>query len=286
VSSEPRRGERASLDQTLKRLLIRSHDGFLALVAPGLAWRGELSPELPAGARQADLVWEVARPDGRHGILHIELQTRVEADIGERVAEYVMRLWRRDHVPIRSVVVFLREARTTPASPFVIPWGPEETLICRYEVVRLWELPQERVLATPHYGLWPLASLMAGVSVGSTEAVAQRLIGAPLPEEERRELAGQLLLLAANRLPTASILEALRRNPMLDDLLEDNSVAQYLREQGERRMARVALEGRFGPLGADVVAALETADPDTLRTLVAHVTTDTLEQMRARLGLG
>src|SRR5439155_24986578 len=51
--------ERPDVDQTLKRLLLRAHDGFLALVAPGLIWRGELSPELPAVARRADLVWEV-----------------------------------------------------------------------------------------------------------------------------------------------------------------------------------------------------------------------------------
>ncbi len=60
-------GERPDYDQTLKRLLLRAHDGFLGLVAPELTWRRELSPELPAESRQADLVWEVAltRADGK-----------------------------------------------------------------------------------------------------------------------------------------------------------------------------------------------------------------------------
>lgn len=40
-------------DQTLKRLLTRAHDAFLALVAPGMRWIGETSPELPAIARPA-----------------------------------------------------------------------------------------------------------------------------------------------------------------------------------------------------------------------------------------
>lgn len=69
---------RPDFDQALKRLLLRAHEGFLALVAPGVTWRGELSPELPAVARQADLVWEVENSDGRRGLLHVELQTKAD----------------------------------------------------------------------------------------------------------------------------------------------------------------------------------------------------------------
>src|SRR2546430_2515863 len=118
MQQEPSQPKKPDYDLTLKRLLLRAHDGFLALVAPGVTWRRELSPELPAGTRQADLVWEVERPDATLGILHIELQTRVEAEIGERLAEYAIRLWRRDHVPVRSVVKFLRQVVGTPESPF------------------------------------------------------------------------------------------------------------------------------------------------------------------------
>jgi hypothetical protein len=47
--------QRPDYGQALKRLLLRASDGFLALIAPGLTWRGELSPELPAVARRANL---------------------------------------------------------------------------------------------------------------------------------------------------------------------------------------------------------------------------------------
>lgn len=287
MSSRSRRAKRPDYDQALKRLLARDRDGFLALVAPGFRWRAERSPELPAVARRADLVWEVERPTGWRGILHVELQTKVEADIGERVAD--VRLWRRDHLPLRSVVVFLREAKTTPAPPFVIPWEAGESLLANYHVVRLWEVPQERVLGTPHYALWPLASLMADVTAESTLAVADRILQAPLPEEDRRELTGLLLVLAGSRLTPAVVLETLRRNRMLEDLLKDNSVAQILIEEGGRRVARrmalVALVGRFGPLSEDVSAAVGAADEATLEAVVAHIASDTLEEMRARLGL-
>lgn len=293
--------ERPDYDQALKRLLTRAHDGFLALVAPDLVWRAERSPELPAIARQADLVWEVEQPGGGRGILHIELQTKAEADIGERLAEYAIRLWRRDQLPVRSLVVYLREARTIAESPFIISWGSAESLHFTFDEVRLWELPQDLVLDTPHYVLWPLASLMAQVTSDSTLAVAERIVQAPLLVAERRELTGLLLVLAGLRLPPMAIMGALRRNPMLEDLLKDNSVAQILIErgieqgiergieqgieEGERRMAQVSLEGRFGPLSDDMRAALRTADEAILHDLAAHIASDTLEQVRARLGL-
>lgn len=76
---------------------------------------------------------------------------------------------------------------------------------------------------------------------------------------------------------------------MIDDLLEYSSVAQAFVEEGERRMARrmalIALEGRFGPLSDDLRAAIEAADEATLQEIVAHIATESLDQVRARLGL-
>ncbi|HEX9414129.1 MAG TPA: hypothetical protein VF916_11550 [Ktedonobacterales bacterium] len=288
-------------DQALKRLLTRAHDGFLALVAPDLRWRGELSPELPAVGRRADLVWEVERADGQRGILHVELQTKVEADIGERLAEYAIRLWRRDHVPVRSLIVFLREARSVPSSPFVIAWGAEESLRYRFDVVRLWDIPQEQVVGTTAYALWPLASLMAGATAESTPALAERIVAAPLSQEERSELSSLLVSLAGLRVSPQTVLAAIRRNPMIDELLRESGVVQAWIEAGKkegreegreagmrqmaRQMAQAALQGRFGTITDDVQAALVTADEATLQALVAHIATDTLEQARVRLGL-
>ena len=73
-------------------MLLRAHDGFLALVATDLTWRGALASELPAAARRADLVWEVEDRAGQRGIPHVELQIKADHDIGERVAEYGIRL--------------------------------------------------------------------------------------------------------------------------------------------------------------------------------------------------
>ncbi|MBF6590293.1 MAG: hypothetical protein IVW57_07150 [Ktedonobacterales bacterium] len=142
-----RKVERPDYDQALKTMLLEAHDGFLALIAPAVRWRKALPTELPAVKRQADLIWEVTLPDGQRGILHIELQTKAESDMGERLADYGFRLRRRQRqqqpLQLRSVVVFLRPTPGIPEPPFVIEWMGRPSAWYDFDVIRLWELPQE-----------------------------------------------------------------------------------------------------------------------------------------------
>ena len=288
-SQQPERGARPAYDQSLKRLLARSHDDFLRLVAPGYTWVGERSPELPSAARQADLVWEVADAQGLRGLLHIELQTRPDRDMGERVAEYGIRLWLRDHTPVRSIVVFLQPAKTLPEPPFTITWGAHQSLHYDYTVVRLWELSPEQVLSSPTPDLWPLAVVMGNPTVEEAVLIAERIAAAPVPEQERGELTALLVALADLRLAHGQFLEALRRHPVIDEIIRQSALAEeFIAEgerRGERRLAQAALEARFGPLSEDMVAALQKADEATLIQLVSQLATLTLEQARALLGL-
>ncbi|HEY7358052.1 MAG TPA: hypothetical protein VH590_16345 [Ktedonobacterales bacterium] len=78
-------------------------------------------------------------------------------------------------------------------------------------------------------------------------------------------------------------------NRLIREIWKESSFAEAVTEitarQTARRMAQVALEGRFGTLSDELLAALKTADETTLESIVAHITSDTLEQIRARLGL-
>lgn len=281
--------QRPDYDQALKRMLAGAHDGFLQLIAPDVRWLGERSTELPAVARRADLVWEVASAEGERGLLHIELQTQPDADMGERLAEYGVRLWLRDHLPVRSMVVFLRPAETLPTSPFVVQWKGQESLRYSFDVIRLWEIPAERVLDTPHYGLWPLAAVMGNITVESAVGVAERIARAPISVPERTELTTLLVVLSELRLGRRTLIDALRRNPMIDEMIENSALAEEFLEkgisQGMHRMVRRVLEGRFGQLSDDMLAALAAADEHTLDEIGTHAATDTLDQIRARLGL-
>ena len=65
---------------------------------------------------------------------------------------------------------------------------------------------------------------------------------------------------------------------------EAEAEAKGMREMAHR-MARRAWESKFGALSADVLAALDAADQETLEDIVAHISADTLEQVRGRLKL-
>jgi hypothetical protein len=299
MSTQP---EKPDYDSVLKRLLLRAHDGFLSLVAPELSWQGERSPELRAVARQADLVWEVRAQDGQSGLLHVELQVEAKKDIGERVLEYAVRLWRRDHLPVRSVVVFLSRAGNIPQSPFVLDWMGQERLRFVFDVIRLWEIPRERVLETPYYDLWPLAALMADVTAQSVVDVAERIAGAPVTSGERDELAKSLVLFAGMSLPTEAVREAVRRAHMALNLWEHSNLKEVLaemlneqlieesreagREEGMRESIRLVLAARFGPLDEAMSGAIQRADEAALKDLLPHAATDTEEQLRQRLSVG
>ncbi|MGH2514204.1 MAG: hypothetical protein ACRDHP_00970 [Ktedonobacterales bacterium] len=292
-------------DQALKRLLVRGHDGFLALIAPGLTWLGELSPELPATARQADLAWKAAGPDGMLQLVHIELQVKPEADIGERLAEYGLRLYRREHLAVRSVVVFLKPAQTLPQSPF--GWDIMGQARERYvfDVVRLWEIPAEQVLSTTNYDLWPLSALMAGSSVASVVRVAERIAAAPLPRQERGELTGALLLLASLRTPRRFLATAIRRTDMLKDLLSESEFPELMHDlfggewekkaraeahaEGEvaglRESVRLVLHARFGTLDDALSEAIEHSRENELRAVLGIAATGSPQEIRASFGM-
>lgn len=281
-------GDRPDYDQTLKRLLVRAHDGFLQLVAPGLTFRGEAESELRDEPRRADLVWEVEAPGGVRGLLHVELQTKPDPLMGERLAEYALRIWRRDHKPLRSLVVYLRPSEALPDSPFTVTdWSGQEALRFTYDIVRIWEVQRERVLETEYYELWPLAGLMGDVTPEATLQVADKIAAAPLSAKRREELTTSLVLLAGVRIPRRVIREALlRRRHMLKDIWEESSLKDALRDLVVQDDFRAVLEARFGTLDGDLIRAIEQAEAETLRPLFGPAAIETLEQIRARLGLG
>jgi hypothetical protein len=136
---------------------------------------------------------------------------------------------------------------------------------------------------------------MAGATVDRVVATTRQIAAAPVGAQERSHLAGLLVLLAGLRLPTEAVLEALRRDPMINDLVRESGVAGALideakregrregLDEGLREAVRLAVEGRPGPLDDAIRAAIERADQTTLRSVLAHIASDEPEQLRARL---
>jgi len=101
-----------------------------------------------------------------------------------------------------------------------------------------------------------------------------------------------LLAVFGARFVDADVMLAIwRKLSMSTELIEGSSLYQQWvakgREEGERTAlrdsARLALTSRFTSLPDDILQALEQADAAQLRDVLAHIGSDTLEQVRARL---
>lgn len=171
------------LDQKLKALFTRAHDGFLALFLPDAIWEAELSPELPAIKRLADLLW-IILISGQRIILHIEMQTRPDPVIGERMAEYAMRIYRHHHLPVWSIVIYIRPSEAIIEGPFVMGWTDNPRLVYHFDTIRLWQEPAERILSQPFPEIWPLAGLMGGTTIEQMVEVSERIAHTPIQRQE------------------------------------------------------------------------------------------------------
>lgn len=126
---------------------------------------------------------------------------------------------------------------------------------------------------------------------------------------ERGNALNYLVVFAMRHFGKQTVQNFIRGNAMLDTYITESEWYQEILARGEKlgekrgeqigekrgeqigerrmahKMAQRALEGRFGTLSAELLAALANADEATLEAIVLHITTDSIEQMRERLGL-
>ncbi len=284
---------RATYDNILKQLASQAPEDFFAWLAhtlrmePAIIENSDLPSELPTAPRYADLVWLIRIGEER-AILHIELQLEFDETMSERLLGYQARLIERYHLPVISIVIWLKKTKDIPTSPAIWSWRGQEVNRCVFQTIKLWELPQEDILNAPYPHLWPIAGLMAKTTGESVARVGQRIAKAPIEEKLKSELIGFLDLLAGIQLKAETVRAAFRRHPVINELWEHSSTAQELIAEGRKeealRMTRVALEGRFGSPDETLLAALEQTDIATLEDIALDAAL-TIEQVRARVGL-
>ena len=283
-------------DNVLKQIAAEAPEGLFAWLAHVLGLgavtleNSAMPSELPTAPRYADLVWLI-RAAAEQAILHIELQLEPDETMYERLLGYQARLIEKYHLPVISVVIWLKKTSNLPTSPAVWSWRGQEIIRCVFQTIKLWELPQEDILHMPYPHLWPIAGLMARTTGESVVHIGQQIANASIEEQVKSELIGFLSLLAGIQLKAKTIRAAFRRHPMINELWKHSSIAQELfaegreegRKEGELRMAQIALERRLGKLDETLLQALGQVDTTTLEDLVAD-TTLTIEQLKARIG--
>lgn len=76
-------------------------------------------------------------------------------------------------------------------------------------------------MVTGRYALRPLAGLLKGMTTATTLDIAERLVRLTLLKQERDDQIGMLLALAGIHIDARRLIETLRRNSMLDELLKE-----------------------------------------------------------------
>lgn len=118
------------------------------------------------------------------------------------------------------------------------------------------------------------------------------LLHIELQTEPDAAMGERIVIVSELRLRRREVLQALRRNPMIDELVRKSSLFEEAMAEGEvkgelkglRAMVQLVLEGRFGTLDPALLAVIAAADEATLRAVGKHAATDSLDALRAQLG--
>ncbi|PSB15048.1 hypothetical protein C7B61_08035 [filamentous cyanobacterium CCP1] len=228
----------------------------------------QLSPsELSVAPIRADALILL---DSEQVVLHLEFQTRPDASIPFRLADYRLRVYRRyPNKQMRQVVLYLKptESELVHQTVFEIS-GMRHA----FEVIRLWEVPAAELLQFP--GLLPLAVLSrAEDKVQTLQQIAQQID--TLPEQETKSnVAAATSVLAGLVLEKAVIRQILREEIVKDSVIYQDILEQGLQQglqqgaqAGEATLVLRLVKRRLGDPGQEVETRIRSLSVDQLEAL-------------------
>jgi hypothetical protein len=196
-------------------------------------------------------------------------------------------------LPVVSIVLWLEPGGAIPASPYELRAGDRLIATWHFIGIEVYRLRAADLLARGQVGLLPLIAFTDdGKSPETIESVAQA-VQQRASSKDVAELELLLALFSARTLGTDTVLAMIRRLFMSTEILDESPLYHYLvqkaREQamaeGMAQSVLALLRGRFGDPPADVAEAISTASRETLLAILHNATSDTLAQVRERLGL-
>jgi predicted transposase YdaD len=238
-------------DTVLKTLLQSSRNSILERIIGARIARW-LNPEFPEVQQtRADLLGETA--DLR--VIHVELQSRNDAEMPLRMAEYALRIWRMTKRFPEQYVLYVGNEEMRMPSEFT---GPG--FLCRYEIIDIRTLDEEALLASPLAGDNILAILARHKDRRDTiRRILARI--ATLESGARDTAFKKLMLLAGLRKLGDSIRTEVKYMPILDDIMDHDVIGPTFREgqqqgrqegrqegvqEGELTILRRLIGRRFG----------------------------------------
>ncbi len=271
----------APTDHPLKRIVeLTPHAPATWLlgqpVAAVTSQRGELTAS-PAPL-DTDMILLVTFKDDKRVILHIELQgSGSRIPIPVRALAYMVRIFVQERdIPIITVVIYLGGAGATDDGYYEIKDHAGTVRIAwQYNVVRLWQITSEELLAMDHPTLTVLIGQTRITQPERDLRQAMERINTHTTGELRERLMLELLLLCPNEeistmahqifkqdygLPEPPVIEIWRREGREEG-------REQGREEGQETLILRQLSRRFGTLPDAIVAHIQRLDSPRLLDL-------------------
>lgn len=280
----------AEKDQGAKAIIQLRPADIIAFALPGAEYLGPLATDV---ATEPQLVLDTLYRIRYHGVIcavNIELQASPDKTMPRRLYEYGARASIVHKLPIISVVLWLHARGALPKSPYELRAAELLIATWHFHSIEVRKLSASAIIEAGPLGLLPFVPFMQGASEARIEQ-AMRRVKATAPADQINPLAFIMAVFTAQAKHDADLAQIIVRRVlnMSFDIFKDSPLYQEIVQesaQAERsKLTRIALEGRFGTLSEDIIQALNTANEPTLTALLAHLTTDTLAQVRQRLSL-
>ena len=269
-------------DASTKFLVERRPKDWLDLVGLEATEVEIVDADLSTVSAAADKLIAVRKPDPF--IAHFDLQASYDAGLPDRSLQYQATVRNRKKLPVITVLVLLRPATDGPAitGQIVEQVGDKPAhLVFQYEVVRVWELPVQQLLAGG-LGTLPLAFLSNVQEDELPDVVHQ--VQQRIRQEADPGLAGELwtaaYVLMGARDPGEMVDALLKGVRDMEESVTYQAIIQKGKDigmrEGEAKRARSILlnlgRKRFGRPDAPIRASIDSIQsPDRLERLAERI---------------
>jgi predicted transposase YdaD len=252
-------------DATLKDLVQAHPADWVALLGGSVEGPIEvLTPDLSTVSAFADVVLRVPG-----GVLHLDFQSGPDPDVSSRMLLYNVLAHRHFDEPVLTVLVLLRpkadRSDLTGALRYEL-WPGRGFLEFRFQVIRLWEVPVDTLLAGG-LGVAPLALLgkfPSGVApVEALPAVIERLtqrIETEAPAEEQGTLLAAAFMLAGLRVEKGQVKQLFRRVFAMRESSAYEVILDEGRAEEAQKIIRLLASKRLGSPDETVESTLKAIE--------------------------
>jgi predicted transposase YdaD len=255
---------------------------FLHIQVPDPGRVRVIDSDVSAITAEADKVLRI--DDQPPWVVHVELQSRRDARMADRLHRYNALLSYRHELPVHSVVVLLRPEAEMPAlSGLLEKTLPKRTgayLQFRYDIIRVWQFPVRELLAggLATLPLAPISDVKPEELTHVLRTLLERLHKEAPPHQEAMLWTSTEVLLNSRYGNDRSdeILSGVQDMILGIHGIEETAVYQRIFAKGRVHQAREILlrQGRkkFGPPEERIQAAIEVlSDADRLDLLTERI---------------